>query len=79
MSEFNLSKREHGAYNCEEYWKEDVKEFIRRRIYDSTKLLSLFNQGKLTSIELREHRQKIKDEAGNKLLDGLEEIDGGKK
>jgi len=45
----------------------DVKEFIEQRIYDATKLLALFNQGKLTSADLREHRQKIKEEAGKKL------------
>ncbi len=32
------------------------------------KLIALFNQGKLTSVDLREHRQKIKDDAGEKLI-----------
>ena len=46
---------------------EDVKQFVKNRIYDSTKLLALFNQGKLTSMHLREHRQTIKDDAGEAL------------
>ena len=29
MSDFVLSEKEHGCYGCEEYFKEDVKEFIR--------------------------------------------------
>lgn len=44
-----------------------VKEFVKRRIYESTKLLALFNQDKLTSMDLKEHRQRIKDEAGSEL------------
>lgn len=50
------------------YPPKDVKEFIRQRVYDATKLLALFNQGKLTSIDLREHRQNIKEKAGGKLV-----------
>ncbi len=49
-------------------WSADVKEFIKQRLYDATKLLALFNQDKLTSAHLREHRQQIKDDAGEGLI-----------
>ena len=49
------------------YPEKDVKEFVKKRIYDATMLLGLFNSGKLTSIDLREHRQRIKDDAGSAL------------
>ncbi len=50
------------------YSEKDVKEFIQKRIMESTKLIALFNQDKLTSMDLREHRQGIKDDAGDKLI-----------
>ncbi len=78
---FNLSeKRVMGAEVCPKGWKmnidyveaiyseKNVKEFIKRRIMESTKLLALFNQDKLNSIDLREHRQNIKDDAGEELI-----------
>ena len=46
----------------------DVKEFIGKRLYGATRLLALFNQGKLRAIHLREHRQDIKDGAGEDLV-----------
>lgn len=48
--------------------EEYIKEFIKRRIFDATMLLGKFNAGELTSIDLREHRQRLKDEAGDKLI-----------
>ncbi len=66
--EFNLSEKENGCYGCEEYPKKNVKEFVKQRIFDATRLLALFNQDKLTSEILREHRQKIKDAAGERLI-----------
>ena len=44
------------------------KEFIKKRLFDATMLLGMFNAGTLTSIDLREHRQRIKDEAGENLI-----------
>lgn len=68
--EFKLDEK---IMNGKEEWGwvhyTDIKEFIKRRIMESTRLLALFNQGKLTSIDLREHRQRIKDDAGNKLIE----------
>lgn len=49
--------------------EEQDKEFIEERVYDSTKLLALFNKGELTAGDLRANRRKIKEEAGDKLLE----------
>ena len=68
--EFNLSKRlmdDTIPLEDQVLSIEDVKEFVRKLIFDSTMLLGLFNTKKLTSIDLREHRQLIKDLAGEKL------------
>lgn len=70
MSEASLSDKiwNDGAEGCHDMcYAKDVKWFVKQRIYDATRLLALFNQDKLTSSDLREHRQKIKDEAGDKL------------
>ena len=58
----------HGNGITKYYPEENVRKFVKRRIMESTKLLALFNQGKLTSMDLREHRQHIKDDAGDKLI-----------
>ena len=50
------------------YPEEDVKQFIKERLHDATKLLALFNKGILNSNDLREHRQKIKNDAGKGLI-----------
>ena len=52
----------------EDYFDVKFKDFIQERVFDATRLLGLFNAGNLTSVDLREHRQKIKDEAGDALI-----------
>lgn len=61
----SLREKRIGCGSGRSYLEEDVRDFVKQRIYDATKLIALFNQGKLTSVDLREHRQKIKDDAGD--------------
>ncbi len=44
-----------------------VRDIIPQLVMEATKLLALFNTNKLTSLDLREHRQYMKD-----LSDGFQ-------
>ncbi len=69
IEEFNLSKKiQEESIGMDCVLISYIRKFIEKRINESTKLLALFNQGKLTSMDLREHRQNIKDDAGDKLI-----------
>ena len=63
-----LSNKGKSIGGIKVYVNRDIKEFIKKRKMDLTKILGMFNAGTLTSEEIRLCRIALEEEAGAELI-----------